>query len=694
MRGWSLLFAVQLACASPRHGDQLVQATGGVGVLPVGEGPAARAECERPSEALVRKERRQALEAFVAGRHRDAVATLERAARERPEDLATHALLEASRTRQLSAAARTAPAFDTLPRMKLFPPGEGYKLVKPIAGLGPPEQLKLSRVAETPNRITDDEAWFQKHKVTVDERSELRVSEQDLPDAAPRVVLGARAQRMFAHPDHTLVSYGSTLALMWPPARAQLFDVSGFSEIWDARVVNRSLVLATWRNGYARDVGGKTGYLVAYSTEDGSLLWQSEPLVTAMGGFVVTSRHIVSGYGFTAEPDHVFLLDLATGQRVQRETLRSGPSVIVQRGDRILLRSYDSDAEFRLSPAPGPAPGAGLPQAGAPSVDTTSARTLCQAERALVAIDRRDDKALKTAIAALSAEQADDEVVASFEAVWRFLQQQKSQAPAIDLWTKPPQKLATPPWQRERRKSVGEPVTGRPLVRQLSSGPASPVRNMAPLGGAPFVPGRPSFLAPVLKGKLPAGARSDIPSSYGLEHLYAIIPDQEERLLLIYGGRYLVVVRGSTTEAVFDFESWRHPPNVDPAQAQFAIADVTYALVRGGTLFVAHGGGSYAKEMGGKKGFVSALDLKSGELSWRSDPVVNGGAPFVFWRDFLVTAYGFTAEPDNVYLLRRDTGETVTKATLKSAPDDLVLQGDRLRVEAYDHVHEFELSLR
>ncbi|MBL8741412.1 MAG: hypothetical protein JNK04_09970, partial [Myxococcales bacterium] len=112
-----------------------------------------------------------------------------------------------------------------------------------------------------------------------------------------------------------------------------------------------------------------------------------------------------------------------------------------------------------------------------------------------------------------------------------------------------------------------------------------------------------------------------------------------------------------------------------------------------GVLFVANGGGSYAKEMDGKKGFMTAIDLKSGELLWRSAPLVHGSGPFVFWRDFLVTGYGFTAEPDTVFMLRRDTGEIAAKAPLKSAPDDMVLTGDHLRVEAYEHVHELELSL-
>jgi hypothetical protein len=368
--------------------------------------------------------------------------------------------------------------------------------------------------------------------------------------------------------------------------------------------------------------------------------------------------------------------------------------MIVQRGDRVLLRNYDTDAEFRLTPAPSSAPRAGLPQRSDGGASKDELARLCQVERAVVAIDQRSAADLEAAIKELRREQTDREIVASLEGVLRFLQQQKGASPAIDLWRRPPQRLAAPPWQAERRRAVGAPVTLRPQLREVASSAASPARNMTPLGGAPFVPGRPSFLAPVLKGKLPVGARSDIPSAYGFEDLHAIIPDQDDRLILIYGGRYLAVVRGSTTEALFDFESYRHPPKVDAQMAQFAVGDVTYALVREGVLFVANGGGSYAKDMGGKKAFVSALDLGTGELLWRSNPLVQGGGPFVIWRDFLITGYGFTAEPDFAFMLRRDTGEVATKAALKSAPDDIVLNGDRVRIEAYEHIHDFEVSAR
>ena len=64
------------------------------------------------------------------------------------------------------------------------------------------------------------------------------------------------------------------------------------------------------------------------------------------------------------------------------------------------------------------------------------------------------------------------------------------------------------------------------------------------------------------------------------------------------------------------------------------------------TLYVCNGGGSYAREVSGKKGFVTAIDLATGVLRWRSDPLVCNAATFAIAGDYLITGYGFTDESD------------------------------------------------
>jgi hypothetical protein len=260
------------------------------------------------------------------------------------------------------------------------------------------------------------------------------------------------------------------------------------------------------------------------------------------------------------------------------------------------------------------------------------------------------------------------------------------EAPAgIALMDAPRVVVSVPPWQatpsqRDARKA--------PRLVKVSSKKASPTRNTAPV----FDPNQPFFIAPVEKGKLPAGARTDIPTTYADANLGAIIPDQatSSPLILIYGGRYVAVVRGDEAERVFDLETFRHPPKVDPKQKDFSAEDATYAQQRDGVLYVCNGGGSYARDVYGKKGFLSAMDATTGELRWRSAPLTCS-ATFAMADDYLVTGYGFTGEPDFVFLVRRSDGAIVQKVPIESGPDKIELSGNHVHVESYGSVTELEL---
>ena len=57
-----------------------------------------------------------------------------------------------------------------------------------------------------------------------------------------------------------------------------------------------------------------------------------------------------------------------------------------------------------------------------------------------------------------------------------------------------------------------------------------------------------------------------------------------------------------------------------------------------------------------------------------------------------LTGYGFTAEPDWLYLLDRRTGRVVERLSLPSAPEKITRRGKRFLVRTYDHVLTVELA--
>ena len=58
---------------------------------------------------------------------------------------------------------------------------------------------------------------------------------------------------------------------------------------------------------------------------------------------------VVSGYGFTAEPDFVVVLDLASGAVRQKLKVHGAPSYLRRKGDRLYVRTYDTDYELAIA---------------------------------------------------------------------------------------------------------------------------------------------------------------------------------------------------------------------------------------------------------------------------------------------------------------------------------------------------------
>lgn len=646
--------------------------------------------CVRPPPPGVPNaaERAAALEALLGGRSRDAAKGFERVVRARPRDLAAsflHNAASASLAQATSDAGQELGSVRPLPALPLE-----YRLVKPVAVPSGPA-VRVEKASEAKNLITDDADWFKKNDLPI---PFARPAGTELPPHVANAVRGIRPSKLFHHADHDVAVYGSVVAIFAPDRQPVALDLAAAMrtamgrpmDIDYAQLVGRSLVVQLAFNGYAREAGNKNGFVAAFDVDQRQLAWCSEPLVANASSFVVAGGQVVTGYGFTAEPDFVFVLDLATGRTLQKIAVASGPSVLVRKGERLFVRTYDMDYVFRLVPGSASAPPATLAPRSATGRPGLDGEARCHVDAGVAAIDARDVGALGRAVDGMRAAVVDEVIVSAFEGALRFLESRARGEHTIDLTTRDVTMVAPPPWDAwvaEGRAQKPAPKAPR-LVRRAAAA-ADPVRNMrrTPPPGGPFA------IAPVDRGRLPPGARADIPSSFGFEDLRAVIPSGD-RLLLVYGGRYLAVVRGDTTEQIFDLDGFRHPPRANPQWKEFAEQDVTFALVAGGVVFVANGGGSYAREVFGKKGFMSAIDLATGKLLWRSQPLVSN-ASFGLWRDWIVTGYGFTDEPDYVFLLRQSTGEVGARVPVDSGPDEITVRGDGVHVETYGHVYDFDI---
>ena len=90
--------------------------------------------------------------------------------------------------------------------------------------------------------------------------------------------------------------------------------------------------------------------------------------------------------------------------------------------------------------------------------------------------------------------------------------------------------------------------------------------------------------------------------------------------------------------------------------------------------------------------FMFAYDLENEKLLWRSADQSYNSMNFVVEGDVLICGYGFTAEPDYLYQINRNTGEIIGRLLLKKMPDLIVEQDGKLYVHTYSYNYVIEIE--
>ena len=159
------------------------------------------------------------------------------------------------------------------------------------------------------------------------------------------------------------------------------------------------------------------------------------------------------------------------------------------------------------------------------------------------------------------------------------------------------------------------------------------------------------------------------------------------------GEMYLTVYNHelSTLEGNFYFDDFINPPDQGTGMfAEFTTPYILYATVKDSILYVELGHITYASS-NPHKAYIVAIDMVSGKTLWRSDDQVAGGNNFVILGDSIYCGYGFTAEPDFIYVLNRNNGKVQKKIKVKSAPDYFIVQEENMYVLTYNTEYLYKL---
>lgn len=243
--------------------------------------------------------------------------------------------------------------------------------------------LKLKRIDAKPNRITDGDEWFGANGLALpvyEVPNPSRNTPGDLPEFVPEKFGNQLLVKAIRCPDAVLLVYGADfsdgrylvaldpasgdflygfdfLRYSYPPTFAERdrdFVRQAIKWAWQE---NRVLYVSHAHSTYARASGGSNAHITALDTATGAVLWRSRPLVSNATNFELAGDTIIAGYGFTAEPDYLYLLDKTTGQVREHIKLKSGPEYILLKSERLYVRTYDTEL-----PVPDRWPVAGGPE--------------------------------------------------------------------------------------------------------------------------------------------------------------------------------------------------------------------------------------------------------------------------------------------------------------------------------------------
>jgi hypothetical protein len=155
----------------------------------------------------------------------------------------------------------------------------------------------------------------------------------------------------------------------------------------------------------------------------------------------------------------------------------------------------------------------------------------------------------------------------------------------------------------------------------------------------------------------------------------------------------LYIYNSDQSELIYDLNLYElcNGPDAEEGRYSSTTEYLNWAQLYEGTLYISTVHAGYASENPWSN-YIVAIDPEAKEVLWRSAPLTNNASNFLIVDDTIICGYGFTAEPDYIYLLDRFTGDEVDKIKVNSAPYQFEIVGDTLYVATYNTAYEFRIG--
>ncbi len=592
-----------------------------------------------------------ALAAIADGKQEEAVKVLEKVLEATPSDVVAfslHAAASFDLTERRLAAARRLAALRPLRAEPLAPPHKN-----PGAGKAAPPPT-LQKLSESSN-VVDWFTWLGgvgieepvQHSGDLPAMFASELGDQGLFERYPQdgflvarygpstLVIGKEGAgvRALRLDDQLVAAFQNSLS------GKQVGPDSLFPEVRFAAVVGSSLIAQLVLDGDGGAIKSNAA-VVAIDLESDKTSWITDDHTGNSQTSYATGSHLVTAF---AEDNSAKLqvVDLATGQVVASQPLSFPASHVVGKEGKVYAWGPGKLAAFQLGHAPArPAAKLGkLSPGDATAAATMDASARCHLENAIIALDHRDAKAVLAAQAKLPETSGASKVL---RAAGDFLLARADGVRGIDLTEKQP-----------------VPVELVASARVRADGPKpKPVTTRVTAAKDPALdPPKKQFG----QGPRPLYSRKRLdhyPQRYGTGSIRGAFSHEDETYLL-YGNRYVVVVKDEQVDKIWDLLPLVGPkrPGVSTATSFETVIDgVVYAVVSPQVTYHAHGSTMSSS-------YVVAFDPGSGKVLWRT-PAGVVPAPFLVFEEALITVQAKGTNHE-IAIYRLSDGRLVSTTAVK-----------------------------
>lgn len=234
--------------------------------------------------------------------------------------------------------------------------------------------IKLKLVSSKANKITDEDNWFKNNKLSLQTYEVPNFnanSSGNLPDGIDTSWNDLIITSAFYDSSYIYCTYGSnfsegyilniynskTLEIAYsldfsdyrysPKYVEKDYDFIQQRINW-AEIKDNILYVSHSHSTYAKSSNNMNAYITAIDLSDMSILWRTRALVSNAHNFLIVDDVILCGYGFTAESDYLYQIDLYTGKVLSKTALKTAATYIIKKGSTLYVRTYNTDYKFTI----------------------------------------------------------------------------------------------------------------------------------------------------------------------------------------------------------------------------------------------------------------------------------------------------------------------------------------------------------